>query len=462
MSAAYNILALVITALILAGIRLMSSPKTAVRGNLLAASGMLAAVMLVLWESEIIGLPLLWAALAVGSVIGYILATRVVMIKLPQLVALFNGFGGGASVLVALVEILERSAFLGFFGRSTGQLALLVGGITFSGSLIAAAKLDHRIIQQPVVIRNYKAVTGTVLALIAFIWLVSFFAAPAAHIPALSFAALLLSLLLGSVFALRVGGADMPIAISLLNSFSGLAGAIVGLTIRQPLLVSVGAIVGASGLILTRLMCAAMNRSLLSVLSGHSVMFRKETKTAAPAEQKAIPRPSSAAQLLLDARKVIIVPGYGLAVAQAQYLVQKIMRLLEQRGAEVKFAIHPVAGRMPGHMNVLLAEAGVPYDKLLEIHDINPVFAAADLALVVGACDVVNPAANTAAGTPIYGMPVLKVEEAKAVIVCNLDENPGYSGVPNPLYTMPHVYLLTGDAAQTLEKLAAGLQDRLL
>jgi H+-translocating NAD(P) transhydrogenase subunit beta len=455
------IIPLALSLLVLLGIKLMSSPRTAVYGNLMAASAMLVAVILVLFVNGIIGLPLIWAAIATGGAIGYFLAVRITMIKMPQMVALLNGCGGGASALVALVEIMERSAQMTIFTRSASQLALVVGGVTLSGSLIAAAKLDRRISQKPVILPGHSMILITVLATIALLVLISSVYAMPAAILLLSFITVGLALLLGTVFAIRVGGADMPITISLLNSFSGLAGAIVGLTISEPLLVSIGAIVGASGLILTKLMCSAMNRSLGSVLTG-SYMITKDKKLPAGSEENTgtserTEKKKSAVELLQEAKKVIIVPGYGLAVAQAQAQVKRIMDTLEQRGTAVKFAIHPVAGRMPGHMNVLLAEADVPYDKLCEMDDINPEFKNTDTVIIVGACDVVNPAANTAEGTPIYGMPVLKVEEAASVIVCNLDTLPGYSGVGNTLYTMPHVCLLPGNAADTLEKLEAEL-----
>ncbi len=455
----YGLILLALSGLILLGIRLMGSPRTAVRGNMLAALSMFAAVMLVLYTNGIVEVPLLWAAVATGAVIGYFLAVKVTMLKMPQVVALFNGCGGGASAMVALVEIMERAAVMDTFTRSASQLALVIGCFTLGGSLIAAAKLDGRISQRPVVIPGYKAVTGIMLTI--SLLLVLLFAANALpqYVLLMSGIVLGLALLLGVFFALRVGGADMPITISLLNSFSGLAGAITGFTVSEPLLVAVGAIVGASGLILTRIMCSAMNRSLGDVLTGASLL-RNQTQDKQPcAEIKSGETGKSPAVMLKDAKKVIIVPGYGLAVAQAQSHVKKIMDLLEKRGVEVKFAIHPVAGRMPGHMNVLLAEADVPYDKLFEMDEINPEFKDADAVLVVGACDVVNPAANTAEGTPIYGMPVLKVEEAKAVVVCNLDTRPGYSGVENPLYNMPHVCMLTGDATATLEGLTAGIKD---
>ncbi|AEE91865.1 NAD(P) transhydrogenase subunit beta [Tepidanaerobacter acetatoxydans Re1] len=454
----YEIVSIVLSILVLVGIKLMSSPKTAVQGNRIGAMAMLAAVIVVLAYNGIIDVPLLWFAIFVGGVTGYIMAMRVKMIQMPQMVALLNGLGGGASALVALVEIFERYKQMTLFGRLTGQLALAVGAVTFSGSLIAAAKLDRRISQRPIILKNHGLISNAVLLIIILLIIT----ASVANISGIGFIAIItafLALAYGVLFAIRVGGADMPITISLLNSFSGLAGAICGFTIEDPLLVAVGAIVGASGLILTQIMCGAMNRSLVDILSGsqlNSGINKKETTPKEkvidvgkpPVTAKKLP-----AEILKTAKKVVIVPGYGMAIAQAQSQVKALYDTLESQGKEVKFAIHPVAGRMPGHMNVLLAEVDVPYDKLCEMDVINPEFSETDVAIVVGACDVINPAANTAEGTPIYGMPVLKVEEAKNVIVCNLDTKPGYSGVENSLYELLHVHLLLGNAADTVKEL---------
>jgi len=466
MDPVYVVVSIVLAGLVLLGIKWMSSPKTAVRGNRLSAFSMLAAIVLVLWKNKILNASLLWIAMAIGSVVGYIMSVRATMIQMPQMVALLNGLGGGASALVALAEIIDSYGSLPAFNKIAGQLGLIVGGLTFSGSLIAAAKLDRRMTQKPIVLRNHNLLlNGSIIVMLILAALT--LGMESAALP-VSVLILVLSLTYGVLFAIRVGGADMPITISLLNSFSGLAGSIVGFTISEPLLVAVGAIVGASGLILTQIMCKAMNRSLANVLSGAIAAPPKEAKGKAPAAQKpqqVAPEPENPekktpGEVLAEAKKVIIVPGYGMALAQAQSQVKQLMDILEDRGTEVKFAIHPVAGRMPGHMNVLLAEVDVPYEKLCEMDDINPEFAETDVAIVVGACDVVNPAANTAEGTPIYGMPVLDVDKAKHVIVCNLDTNPGYSGVDNPLYEMDHVYMLLGDAKQTLDMLIKELQSR--
>lgn len=460
----YEIVSIILSILVLTGIKLMSSPQTAVQGNRIGAVAMLAAIIAVLMYNGIIDVPLLWIAIFVGGAIGYIMAKRVKMIQMPQMVALLNGFGGGASALVALVEIFERYQGMTFSGRLSSQLALVVGAITLSGSLIAAGKLDRRISQQPVILIHHNWISNTVLLITVLLLIV----ASAISVSGIIFVSLViaaLAIVYGVLFAIRIGGADMPITISLLNSLSGLAGAICGFTIGDLSLVAIGAIVGASGLILTQIMCQAMNRSLVDILSGSGLNSKNDYKKITAKKEKAadikespgVVVKKSPQEILKAASKVIIVPGYGMAVAQAQDQVKVLYDTLESQGKEVKFAIHPVAGRMPGHMNVLLAEVGVPYDKLYEMDVINSEFAETDVVIVVGACDVVNPAASTAEGTPIYGMPVLKVEEAKNVIVCNLDTEPGYSGVENPLYELPHVHLLLGNAAETIEKLVKRL-----
>jgi len=459
----YEVISVVLSALVLLGIKLMSSPKTAVLGNRIGAMAMLAAIVVVLIYNGIIDIPLLWIAILLGGVIGYAIAKRVKMIEMPQMVALLNGLGGGASALVALVEIYEKYPYMTTFSRITSQLALAVGAITLSGSLVAAAKLARKISQKPIILKKHNEISNSILLAVAVFIILALFS-NAANSGTFSIVTALLSLTYGVFFAIRVGGADMPITISLLNSLSGLAGAICGFTIGDPLLVAVGAIVGASGLILTQIMCSAMNRSLVDILKGSQLNNSAQAKksegkiTAVKRNEESPEHKKTPAQLLKEAKKVIIVPGYGMAIAQAQSYVKELYDLLESQGKEVKFAIHPVAGRMPGHMNVLLAEVDVPYEKLCEMDAINPEFAETDVVLVVGACDVINPAANTAEGTPIYGMPVLEVDKAKSVIVCNLDTKPGYSGVDNSLYELPHVHLLLGDASETLKKLIKSIE----
>ncbi|MGI6615141.1 MAG: NAD(P)(+) transhydrogenase (Re/Si-specific) subunit beta [Dethiobacteria bacterium] len=457
----YIAVSIVLSGLVLLGIKWMSSPESAVRGNRLSALSMFIAVILVLWDQGIIGLPFLWAAIILGGLIGYFLALRSTMLQMPQMVALLNGLGGGASAMVALIEVVERHASMGPFTQGSSQLALIVGGLTLSGSIIAALKLDRRIAQKPVVLKGHSLLTNGIIALMVTLAVITFFKTP---VVVISLAVVLFALLYGVLFAIRVGGADMPITISLLNSFSGLAGAICGFTVGEPLLVAVGAIVGASGLILTQIMSRAMNRSLVHIFSG-SIASYAASPTAEETEVSSVNEEHkekvSYEHVLGRAKKVIIAPGYGMALAQAQVKVKELLEFLEKREIEVKFAIHPVAGRMPGHMNVLLAEVDVPYEKLCEMDQINPEFSEADLAIVIGACDVVNPAANTVEGTPIYGMPILDVDKAKHVFIYNLDLKPGYSGVENPLYKMPHVRLYLGNAKETLAILLEELSEAL-
>ena len=461
----YYILCGVLIAGVLIGILLMSKVKLATAGNRLSAVCMAAAIGVTLYRNHILTDWMLWATMAAGLVLGLIWARRIKMIEMPEVVALFNGFGGAASALVALVSILTRE-FTGKFALATAGIALVVGTVTLVGSLVAAGKLHKVIPQQPVVFKGHQAITilSLILSVAPVVPLVLGIYPAACSILCVVFGAVF-----GVVFSIRVGGADMPITISLLNSFSGVAGAIAGMAIGDILLVAIGGIVGASGLLLTQIMCRAMNRHLMDILLG------KTSVGAGPrpgntAEKPVEPEPAETAvqagrpdsfpaALLKSARRVIIIPGYGMALAQAQHLVKQLSDRLETNGAEVKFAIHPVAGRMPGHMNVLLCEADVPYDKLYEMDDINPEFAETDVTIIIGANDVVNPAAREAEGTPIYGMPVLNADQAKHIIICNYDLKPGYAGVKNPLYSREEgVTLLLGDAGETLKKLLTELE----
>lgn len=448
------------------GIKLMSSPMTAVRGNLIGSVSMAGAIILTLVAEGIVSLPLLWAAIAIGTLLGYYLAVKVAMIQMPQMVALLNGFGGGSSAIVSLLALLGILGDISIADRLTSGLGLVIGSVTLSGSLIAAAKLHGRMNQRPIIFKGQS--TWNNLALLATgVLFISLLVIPPGVISQAAFWILALSSVYGVLFTIRVGGADMPITISLLNSFSGIAASISGLAVRNPLLVAIGAIVGASGLILTRLMCKAMNRSLSQVLTGKTVLMAKKpdpavssTEERRPLQREPIADKKDQGDFLsqiMNAKSVIVIPGYGMALAQAQHEVKKLTDILEGMNKEVKFAIHPVAGRMPGHMNVLLAEADVPYDKLFEMDDINDEFKETDVVIVVGANDVINPAANTAEGTPIYGMPILEAYEAKHVVIFNLDTKPGYAGVDNPLYSMNNATLVLGDAADTVSQAANGL-----
>lgn len=458
------ILQIVFIAGIIYGIRLMASPKTAVAGNLLGALSMAGAILVTMLEAKILTVPLLWAGLLVGSALGVWLSAKVLMIQMPQMVALLNGLGGGASALVALVVSFQPSGLNTFTWFTTG-LAIVVGGITLSGSLVAAGKLHGKIHQRPVHLRQHNLHLWASIAvmLVSLVGMTFGLGSTLVHVALL----VLFSLYFGVIFTIRVGGADMPITISLLNSLSGVAGSVAGFALANgALLVVVGSIVGASGLILTEIMCRAMNRKLMQILLGKTTMAPPSGKgpSAAPKIQpKAEREEPQKAKLgwegaVRSAKTVAIIPGYGMALAQAQLQVKQLAELLKQQGKQVRFGIHPVAGRMPGHMNVLLAEVDVPYEELYELDQINAFLQEADLAIIVGANDVVNPAAIELEGTPIYGMPIIRADLAKKVIVCNYDTKPGYAGVENTLYTMEKVELLLGDAKGSLGQLLAALQ----
>ncbi len=460
-----NVVGLVFVAGIVLGIKLMSSPETAVRGNLIGAVSMAGAIVVTLLAEGIVDLKLLWVSMAIGSVIGYYLSVKVAMIQMPQMVALLNGLGGGSSAIVSLLSLVNATYSLTGADRFTAGLAIAVGAVTLSGSLIAAAKLDRKMTSRPVVFKGQSLLNTMTLTLMGALNIALIVTAEGA-IGTVAIIMLILALSFGVIFTIRVGGADMPVTISLLNSFSGLAGAVSGFAISNPLLIAVGAIVGASGLILTGIMCRAMNRSLAQVMTGRTVMRSaiasvnvaidphvEESDGPEETESREDSRREDTGLILRKAERIIVIPGYGMALAQAQFHVKSLMDMLEDAGKEVKFAIHPVAGRMPGHMNVLLAEVDVPYDRLYELDDINSEFSESDLAIVVGANDVINPSANTAEGTPIYGMPILKAGDAKDIFILNLDTKPGYAGVDNPLYSSPKARLFLGDAKESLDKL---------
>ncbi|WP_408954624.1 NAD(P)(+) transhydrogenase (Re/Si-specific) subunit beta [Natroniella sp. ANB-PHB2] len=444
------------------GIRLMQSPKTAVWGNRLGAFSMASAIMFSLVNLGVINDFFLLFFIIFGGVLGVILGQVVEMIHMPQMVALLNGLGGAASALVAgsTAAIYTTEPWIFWF---TAGLALAVGALTLSGSIVAALKLQGWIIQKPVTLSGHKLYQ-------AFILVTGVLAIITLSITQITYFQIIMPLLIimftiyGLLMALRVGGADMPIVVSLLNSFSGIAAAICGLAVSNLLLVGVGALVGVAGIILTHIMCKNMNNSLTFVLAGFEnnkasekkKVTAKEELKEAEEKQEAISEDNEQQEisdLLESAEDVVIVPGYGMAVAQAQQAVKELIDLLIAKGKSVKAAIHPVAGRMPGHMNVLLAEVGIDYEMLYDLEEINGEFTDIDLAIVIGACDVINPEAEKAEGTPISGMPILQVEEARNVIVCNLDDKPGYSGVENSLYKQEHVVSLWGDAAETVPHL---------
>ena len=461
----YYVICGILSILVLAGIAMMSKVKSAARGNALSAAAMGLGVIVTLLKLQVVTFPWLIAGILIGGVIGVILYTRVKMIQMPQMVALLNGIGGGASALVGALTLFQLEDNV-HFTLVTAFLAIIIGMLTLVGSLVAAGKLHRVLPQKSVVWPFHNVATSLTLVVAIFFLLIGTinYQMPNALLYAM-IGTMLFSALFGLYFSIRVGGADMPITISLLNSLSGVAGAIAGMAIGDIFLVAVGGVVGASGLLLTQIMCRAMNRSLINILIPHGKAKAPAKPATATPKAPAAPQPKQesspidqAVAMLRGAKRVIIVPGYGMALAQAQQEVKQLADKLARNGAEVKYAIHPVAGRMPGHMNVLLAEANVDYDSLYEMEAINDQFANTDAVIVIGANDVLNPAARNAEGTPIYGMPVLNVDQAKQVIICNFDLKPGYAGVENPLYSRGEgVALCLGDAKATL----SNLMDRL-
>ena len=444
-----NLLYLVSAALFILGLKGLSNPRTAVQGNLLGALGMLLAIIVTLVDERIVDFRVILAGLVSGAFVGLVVSYRVPMTAMPQLVAVFNGFGGGASAL-AVGAALEEELLLGQLPSDqftvAAMLSGLVGGVTLIGSLVAFGKLQGLIPEQPLLLPG-RHVINAVLFLASLglgIWLVVDPSSSYAYWAMAGVAALL-----GLILVLPIGGADMPVVIALLNSYSGLAAAAHGFVVENSVLIVAGSLVGSAGFILTALMCKGMNRSLANVIFG-GVGSAQVTELEADdiyAGRVKAASPEEVAMLMDGARRVVIVPGYGMAVAQAQYAVQELARILESKGVEVDFAIHPVAGRMPGHMNVLLAEANIPYEKLMEMDEINPAFRQTDVVLVIGANDVVNPRARDADhSTPIAGMPILNVDEARTVVVVKRGLSPGFAGIPNPLFAADNTLMLFGDA----------------
>ncbi len=465
----YLIMSGILVILVLLGISMMSKVRLAVKGNLLGSLSMALAIGLTLWAFDIFSVVDLWIAMLIGTLLGLVLSRKVTMLQMPQMVGLLNGFGGAASMIAGALTLINPGNN-DPFSLVTAGLAIFVGSLTFTGSVIAAGKLQQIFTQKPVILKNHQfwTVLSAVLGLVTvFLFLLPAYSSGIAKIVLILVCAVI-SGIFGIFFAIRIGGADMPIAISLLNSLSGVAGSIAGLAISDPLLVAVGGVVGASGLLLTQIMCRAMNRKLVDILLGKTstpaatkaATVSGDEDAATPAEEEADEeRSDNYLDWLREAKRVIIVPGYGMALSQAQEQVKQLADMLEAKDIEIDFAIHPVAGRMPGHMNVLLAEVDIPYDKLREMEEVNDDFVQTDVAIIIGANDVVNPAANTAVDTPIYGMPILKVEDAKHIIIMNFDDKPGYAGVDNPLYKAKKskVALLFGDAKESLEKIRSDL-----
>ena len=456
----YYVISVVLAAFILYDLYLMSSPKTAVKGNLIGAAAIAAAIILTLIYYQIVELKILWISLLIGSTFGLYLGSKVKMIQMPEMVAFLHGLGGIAAVLVSVVILYEPD--ISNFTKFTGTLALVVGGLTFSGSMIAASKLHNIISSKPIVFKGHSMISILTMVFMAILVFASLFTT--GSMLWLIITGSIVSIFFGYWFTIRVGGADMPITISLLNSTAGVTGGMLGLATYDPVLVAGGGIVAAAGFLLTQVMCKGNNSSVLKVMTGKTTVsgkvvpkksdtFREETKESQGSGKK------TEKEIFKEAEKIIIVPGYGMALAQAQTEVKQLADILEHMGKKVDYAIHPVAGRMPGHMNVLLAEVDVDYDKLLEMEQINPEFTDTDLVLIVGANDVVNPAAITEEGTPIYGMPILEAFKAKNIIICNFDTKPGYAGVDNPLYKQENVLMLLGDAKGTVNQLLRLLQE---
>ncbi|MFQ5896795.1 MAG: NAD(P)(+) transhydrogenase (Re/Si-specific) subunit beta [Candidatus Methylomirabilia bacterium] len=451
-----ELLYLLAAVLFMLGLKRLSAVKTARTGNLLSMVAMVLAVGVTLLRVTPVNWGIILTAAALGTVIGAVSAMKVRMTAMPQMVALFNGFGGGASALVAVSEFFRGIPSLPLVALVAIVLSALVGGVTLTGSIIAFGKLQEIIPGKPILFTG-RHVLNLLLLLTAVGLGLSLILGTQAPGPFVLLAAIALTL--GVLLVIPIGGADMPVVISLLNSYSGVAVATTGFVLSNNLLIIVGSLVGAAGLILTRLMCVAMNRSLANVLFGG---FGATAETAVVGTARGAVKAGTiedAVTVMENAGSAIVVPGYGMAVAQAQHAVRDLANLLEDRGATVRYAIHPVAGRMPGHMNVLLAEANVPYDRLYGLDEINDDFAKTDVALVVGANDVVNPAAKTDPKSPIYGMPVLNVDEARTVIVLKRSMNPGFAGIDNELFVRPNTMMVFGDAKQTLTKIAATLKE---
>jgi NAD(P) transhydrogenase subunit beta len=449
-----------IIAFILA-LRFLSHPTTARRGNWIGAVGMLIAIVVTFVQNSVVSFWEIAVGMVIGGAFGAVAARRVRMTAMPQMVALFNGVGGGAAALISLAEFHNLAPDP---GRLHGDISVsiflsaLIGSISFAGSMVAFAKLQELIQGRPIVYPGQQVVNGLLLAavLAAGIAIVA-----GAERQWLIVALILGALLFGVLFVLPIGGADMPVVISLLNAFTGLAAAATGFELENNVLIVSGMLVGASGTLLTMLMSRAMNRSIANVLFGAFGQISAGAAAAAAATDGGTVRSASAddvAVMLAYAHKVVFVPGYGMAVAQAQHDVHQLADLLEQRGVEVSYAIHPVAGRMPGHMNVLLAEANVPYPQLKEMDEANPEFPRTDVALVIGANDVTNPDARSNKGSPIYGMPILNVDQAQSVVVLKRSMNPGFAGIENPLFANPKTVMLFGDAKESIDDLIAAVK----
>lgn len=450
---------LVAASLFIVGLKYMSSPATARKGNLLAAIGMLLAIVVTLLDKSIVSYTWIIVGILIGSIIGALAARMVKMTAMPEMVGLFNGFGGGASALVAISEFFYLIS-KGTLPMDTGitiTLSVIIGGVTFTGSLVAFGKLNGTVSGSPITFPAQNIVNVLVLA--GAVVLGGFISAGSPD-PILFYIVIGLSLLYGVLFVIPIGGADMPVVISLLNSFSGLAACAAGFVVDNHVLIISGSLVGSAGLILTQIMCKAMNRSLANVLFsafGTGDMAAGATEATGDKTVKSVDA-EEAAMIMGYAQSAIIIPGYGMAAAQAQHAVRELTELLQSRGVDVKFAIHPVAGRMPGHMNVLLAEANVPYNLLYDMDDINPEFPHTDIVLVIGANDVINPIARWDKSSPIYGMPILDADKAKHIIIIKRSLNPGFAGIDNELFYDPKSMMYFGSAKEKVQELVSEIK----
>jgi len=444
------------------GIKGLSHPRTAVRGNLIGALGMLLAILLTLTDRNIVRFEIILLGMIAGAAIGAVMALKIRITAMPQMVALLNGFGGGASVVVAGAAMIAASVVTGV---PQGQMQVatvasgIIGAVTFWGSLVAFGKLEGLLTEGSVRLPAHQWLNGAlflaslalgVLLILRPDWSVSAY-----------WLIVIASSILGVMLTLPIGGADMPVAICLLNSYSGLAGAATGFVLGNNALIITGSLVGASGLILTQIMCKAMNRSLVNVLTGGFEAAEGTARSADDIYEGRI-KSTTAEELAMifdAAQRVVIAPGYGMAVARAQHAVRDLANLLESRGVVVEYGIHPVAGRMPGHMNVLLAEAEVPYEKLKELDEINPTFEQTDVAMVIGANDTVNPVASTDSSSPIAGMPILQVGKARTVVVVKRSLSPGFAGIPNPLFAADNTLMYFADAEKAVLDLVAALKE---
>jgi NAD(P) transhydrogenase subunit beta len=460
MSIVIQIAYLIASVLFIIGIKYLGKTKDARKGNILSAVGMLIAIVATLLTIEVLTFLEIFVCILVGSVIGLYYATKVPMTKIPEMVALFNGFGGLASFAVALSDYFLKSntsiESLDAVNLTSIIISILIGGVTFTGSMIAYLKLDGKVSGQPITFGGQHLLN--LVLLIGFVAAsVLVFLDPTNLTLILILVAI--SLILGILTVIPIGGADMPVVISLLNSYSGMAACATGFILNNNVLIVAGSLVGASGIILTQIMCKAMNRSLTNVLLGgfgQTVATGGQEGPAVVIKEIGV---EETAMLFDSASSVIVVPGYGMAVAQAQHVIRELMEQCEKRKIDFRFAIHPVAGRMPGHMNVLLAEANISYDKLIEMEAINDDFANTDLVFVVGANDVVNPAARTNPQSPIFGMPILNADKAKTVIVSKRSMGKGYAGIENELFGYPNCLMLFGDAKQTITKVVGEMKE---